>query len=110
MERSNLPKYKGREKEYMREYNKLWWDQDDRRRKHHLKKYGLTPETYNKLVEDQEAKCKICGGSKRLCVDHNHSDGAVRGLLCKQCNSQLGWFENRKDTILNYLDENSRQV
>lgn len=40
---------------------------------------------------------------KSFCVDHNHKTGKVRGILCKFCNSKLGWFENRRLSIEEYL-------
>lgn len=59
--------------------------------------YGIDQDDYNKLLEDQKGKCKICSiklsGTSRhnkLCVDHDHSTGKVRGLLCHKCNTGLG--------------------
>ena len=57
--------------------------------------YGLTPKDFDALVAAQGGKCKICGVEpERLCVDHDHSDGHVRGLLCSTCNSALGKFRD----------------
>lgn len=47
--------------------------------------YGLTPRQYQSLYNLQGGRCAVCGArpkSKRLVVDHRHSDGQVRGLLC----------------------------
>lgn len=56
--------------------------------------YGITSEDYNKMIFEQDFKCKLCLNSpasdKRLHVDHNHDTGKVRGLLCHQCNWYLG--------------------
>lgn len=58
--------------------------------------YGITVEDYAKLFKAQKGKCAICGttdpgqGKKHLCVDHCHKTGAIRGLLCHQCNRALG--------------------
>lgn len=56
--------------------------------------YGLTFEEYNSLLESQGFKCAMCGGNNpdgsSLCVDHDHSSGLVRELLCKNCNVALG--------------------
>ena len=38
-------------------------------------------------------RCHICGRSGYLVVDHNHSTGLVRGLLCDSCNKLLGAYE-----------------
>ena len=59
--------------------------------------------------------CEICGKSEttitgtvrnapnNLCVDHSHSTHKFRGLLCQNCNSRLGWYENHKKEIDEYL-------
>ena len=54
-------------------------------------KYGLTLEALDKLFFDQKGLCAICKKSnKRLTVDHCHTTGKVRGLLCDSCNGALG--------------------
>lgn len=60
----------------------------------HLKRhYGLTVDQLYSLEERQDFGCAICGDdSVRLCVDHRHSDGKVRGLLCDSCNTGIGHF------------------
>lgn len=60
-----------------------------------VKRYGLLPEEYSKLVEASEDACWICGGQDevRLCIDHSHREPqVVRGLLCRRCNKGLGLF------------------
>lgn len=73
------------------------------------KNYGITIEEYNKLYLDQQGKCKICGIPqnlliKHLSIDHDHNTGVIRGLLCSNCNSHLGWYETFKNDILRYLN------
>lgn len=62
----------------------------------------------------QHIVCEICGKAEtsstsnpnrinRLSVDHNHTTNKFRGLLCRNCNSRLGWYENHKDIIDLYL-------
>ena len=63
--------------------------------------YGITIEDYNKMLEIQNNKCKICNEHKDsfknlLSVDHCHKTGKVRGLLCHRCNSGLGFFKDSK--------------
>lgn len=55
--------------------------------------YGLSSEQYMAIFDAQGGVCRLCGsgpGTKSLRVDHCHSTGLVRGLLCAACNSALG--------------------
>lgn len=74
-------------------------------RTHHLKhKFNLTPDAQNTMLAAQNGVCAICGQAetyrypsgtlKSLAVDHNRETGAVRGLLCFNCNQGLGRFQH----------------
>ena len=72
-------------------------------------KYGITIEDYNKMFADQEGKCGICKRhyfqlGKTLAVDHCHTTGKVRQLLCDFCNRTLGVYEKRPE-IFKAFDE-----
>ncbi len=75
--------------------------------------YGISLTEYNQMLDDQHHGCKICGKDKQqngrdLAVDHCHSTGKVRGLLCNNCNRALGYFEddqNRMRLAMQYLDD-----
>jgi hypothetical protein len=75
------------------------------------KKYGITPEKYDKMLSEQDYKCYICHThedklDRSLAVDHCHKTGKVRGLLCGNCNRFLGQIDDNIDTaerLLNYL-------
>lgn len=79
-------------------------------RKYQLKQcYSITPDDYKHLLKLQNYECAICHRNQnefktKLCVDHNHRTGKVRGLLCQRCNGCLGWFEAHKEFVLDYLD------
>jgi hypothetical protein len=74
-------------------------------RKNQLQKYGLTEEAYAAMVVSQGGCCLICGSPvDRLHVDHDHSTGDVRGLLCQSCNHGLGNFKDRVDLLLRAAD------
>jgi hypothetical protein len=69
----NNPKYKQRKRD---------WD---------LKKaYGISSQKYNDMYLLQKGKCFICSKDSKLVVDHDHTTGKVRHLLCYSCNSMLG--------------------
>ncbi|MGQ0520299.1 MAG: endonuclease VII domain-containing protein [Actinomycetota bacterium] len=80
-------------------------------RKSYLKrKYGITPEDYDQLLAEQDGVCAICGRPPRtdiaLHVDHDHTTGRIRGLLCFRCNNALGDFDDDHDRLaaaLHYL-------
>lgn len=63
-------------------------------------KFNMTVKSYFSMLEDQDGVCKICKKlcvkNQRLSVDHCHKTGKIRGLLCHNCNSGLGYF---KDSI-----------
>ena len=78
-----------------------------------LRNYKITLADYEKMYLAQEGKCKICGGEGflmaehhkvRLVVDHCHSTGMVRGLLCHNCNRALGLLQDSVDSLQRALD------
>lgn len=109
-------------KEKRSEYQKKWWKKNGRkwyakykkvhlertRKAHYRRQYGITIEQYDELFKAQEGRCKICSQTvaERLCVDHCHSTGVVRSLLCKSCNVGIGRFNDNPDLLIaaaNYL-------
>ena len=87
----------------------------DTRRKHLLKyKYGVDYEWYEGTLVEQQGGCAICGsqdpakGRKHLCVDHDHTTGAVRGILCSDCNIGISHFKDnpeRMRSAAKYIEE-----
>jgi len=93
---------------------------DANRNKHYKKRYGITVDQYEAMAKAQNYLCAICGlpeSKKRkdgtdsiLAVDHDHTTGAVRELLCVGCNHMLGNIENRNvslDAIAAYIKRHS---
>ena len=68
------------------------------RKKHLQEKYGLTVAQYEAMHRRQGGKCKVCREPEktnaRLAVDHCHTTGRVRGLLCKSCNWGIGLLKD----------------
>lgn len=59
-----------------------------------MRNYGLTAEDYLNQHELQDGRCGLCGVyADRLGVDHCHTTGKIRGILCSGCNSRLGAVE-----------------
>ena len=75
------------------------------KRVYHLnKKYGITPEEYQRLFNKQKGYCAICKRhqsdlKEALSVDHNHETGEIRGLLCPKCNKAIGLLDDSSDLI-----------
>jgi len=69
--------------------------------KSRLKKFGLTLDIYKSMVKNQNGKCLICEelSKRNLCVDHNHSNGKIRGLLCQSCNLVIGNAKDNADIL-----------
>jgi len=79
--------------------------------------YGITLAQYNERLENQNGVCAICskpetadkfGKPRRLSVDHCHKSGAVRGLLCMNCNHMIGKAKDSTAILMraiSYLSE-----
>ena len=114
------PEVKQRNKEYARKKNQepaYRWSMIETRRRYHLNRfYGMTLEHFNELFEAQNGLCAVCrqpetgirrGVRKSLDVDHNHTTGQIRGLLCSKCNAALGLLMEdplRIRALLSYLE------
>ena len=64
-----------------------------------IESYGLTVEQYDSMLEGQNFACAICGQVTDLVIDHDHATGAVRGLLCNDCNKGIGMFRDNTDRM-----------
>lgn len=78
--------------------------------------YGITDEQTRDLLAIQGNRCAICphefNGSGDFHVDHDHSSGLVRGLLCRLCNMGLGSFRDDESRLLmaiEYLKTNKEK-
>jgi len=108
--------YKDKHKEWYREYGRQHYKKNkERYRKNRRigklrRDYGITPEDYNRMEENQEYRCLICNTySENLVVDHCHTTGKVRGLLCDSCNRGIGFLGDDVQNLLNaaeYLEDN----
>lgn len=87
--------------------------------KERQRRFGVTRQDYAEMFHHQNGVCAICsqpetatrlGRVKALSVDHNHQTGAVRGLLCSDCNTGIGKLKENRNILLSaiqYLDKHS---
>ena len=81
-------------------------------RKETLRKFGMTPQQYDRILEEQGGVCAVCkqpetrcssrsktGQIDRLAVDHDHATGDARALLCHRCNVSLGMMDEDPEYI-----------
>lgn len=79
---------------------------------------NIAPEERQKLFDQQQGKCAICGVhqttlNKNLAVDHDHKTNKIRGLLCMKCNTGLGMFKDDTQVLqaaITYLFNHFTQV
>lgn len=91
-----------------------------------IKRYGITTPERDEMLVAQGGRCKICsspivfdawdGNQKnakhKAVVDHCHSHGNIRGILCLACNSMLGYAYDSIDVLrkgAEYLDEQKHE-
>lgn len=74
------------------------------------RRFGITLEQYNKMLEEQGGVCAICRIKKNetLAVGHDHKTGKIRGLLCGHCNHVVGFAKDNIELLertIKYLDK-----
>lgn len=78
------------------------------------RKFGLSEEDYTTLINRSQGLCETCNkpmGDKR-CIDHDHSTGKVRGVLCNKCNTALGLLSDDIQLLgrlIQYLEQSEQQ-
>lgn len=77
----------------------------EKRRDQYLKrKYGISLQQYNEILQKQNGGCGICGRppdvfKRSLAVDHCHRTNRVRGILCPFCNRGLRYYRDDPDVM-----------
>lgn len=94
-----------------RAQNKKWKKENHETYKNSQLKcdYGITLEDYRVLEENQGFICAVCKEPKKenkkyFHVDHNHTTGKVRGLLCSGCNTALGSLKENTTIMRNLIE------
>jgi hypothetical protein len=106
--KNERPGFREQKRAYMREYYANLSD-SERRDRDYRRFYGISLVEYEQMVHNQGGLCAICRqpppkDSGRvpgvLVVDHCHTNGHVRGLLCFTCNLAIGYFKDNPDSLL----------
>jgi Recombination endonuclease VII len=110
-------KYREANKEKMTAKSKAWYAANTERAKatqrtKKLRNYGLTQEQFQVMQAAQNSTCPICAQpfTKQPAIDHDHATGAVRGLLCRQCNAGIGSLRDSPANLqraIEYLNKSS---
>lgn len=92
-------------------YMKQWREDNKEHRAAYQreKKFGLTSLQYDAMLAAQDFKCAVCmtadpGLGRGWHVDHCHTKGHVRGLLCNSCNVGLGHFRDSPEILSNAIE------
>jgi hypothetical protein len=99
-------------------YHSLWNLKNKEYKASHtlLQKYGITLDDKKSMINKQNNLCEICKSqllnTEEACVDHCHTTGKIRDILCRKCNSLLGQAKDStqilKSAIL-YLDKHANK-
>ena len=80
------------------------------RERHLVRKYGVSLADYDAMLAAQNGVCAICSAPESeqfhqvFHVDHCHSTGEVRGLLCRGCNHILGTVRDDPAVLQSAID------
>ena len=82
-----------------------------------MRNYGITSDQKQKMIEHQNNNCAICHtefkNAKSAHVDHCHTTGKVRAILCSGCNTGLGLFKESQENLKSaqkYLQKYNKKV
>jgi len=68
--------------------------------------YGMNKEQFLEFFASQKNKCKLCSRElqEKWCVDHCHTTGKIRGVLCYACNSGIGHLQEDPEILRKAID------
>lgn len=78
---------------------KSWRCRTAERARDIARRYGLSMQDVASMLFKQNGTCGICSLNKPLFIDHDHTSGAVRGLLCRGCNTGIGSLGDSASTL-----------
>jgi Recombination endonuclease VII len=107
---------------YSRWYKTTYDNNKDKIQKRNiLRNHGITLEEYEAMFLKQNSLCAICllpetrkgrtpGTILRLCVDHCHKTGTIRGLLCHACNTAIGKFKDSTELLMKAIEYLKKEI
>ncbi len=100
--------WRAKNREKTRAYDRDWRKANPTKRASYAMKhrYGITHAERDALIVKQKHRCALCRTKdvKRWHVDHCHSTGRVRGILCPNCNVGLGHFRDQPRLLTRAID------
>lgn len=110
----NNPAFRARRTEYAR--SRYLADPARYKARTRDNRYRLLPGQFDRMFSEQSGKCSVCGqrlvvggsATERPHVDHDHTTGQVRALLCGKCNTGIGQFDDSVERLLQaarYLEQ-----
>lgn len=94
-------------RERVRVVGRAYWHKSNLAKKRRVSKHGMSIDEFDALYIKQEKRCAICEKTleeRGACIDHCHSTGKVRGLLCANCNAGLGFFQDSQASLLSAVE------
>jgi len=104
-------------KQYLQDYRRKWNSEHQvyKKEKHYKSHYNLTLQDIEEMLIKCENMCPICNTNitiKNSAIDHDHSTGKIRGILCRRCNKGLGHFKDNSQVLIKaseYLEKSSKK-
>ena len=97
-------RHRERNRQWLREHGAAWRAARDPRTARDVQLrslYGISIDEYEQMFTVQNGRCKVCKDrpARGLFVDHCHTTGEVRGLLCHHCNTGIGLFSDSPELL-----------
>lgn len=97
-------------KEQQKQYCAVHRDElAQKKRIENWRQQGLDIDIAIKTINEID-KCMICGTSKNLCLDHDHSTKEIRGVLCSNCNLGIGHFRDDITLLAKAIEYLTREI
>lgn len=89
---------------HTKQYQREWRKQNPGKVSSYTRKwrFKLTEAQFQEMVAAQNGTCAICKliPEDTLCIDHDHKSNKIRALLCRKCNSSIGYFKDDTELLL----------